>query len=966
MCFGAAVALLQCQIVVSARHATTPAAAPNGTVTGGSGSTESLSYNAAASTLSGLGLFITIYLVSYFKAKRPQLMIPAIVYAIFTVVASVYAPTFPTMAASESFVKRLLTAFLTGFGIASGVSFFIFPNTSRAIAEKQIAGFLKLLQLSLKSHGQYMTSIHPEERESRLEVASGQAPVADEKETEESHKHPFHHKANAEANAEYLKQMEAKLSAEAATMKGLLFKIGALFGKLHVEVGFAKREIAFGKLGPEDFSEIIVRLRNILLPVIGMTTFIDILQSVKDKKKSAAELIESAETIEAIIVLRSEEWAEVFDMSYAQFKAMHVALQGGLTHISYTLELAKKPKTPAKDVENADANPSPGDEGYATFLEAEVHKFYTHRQEILQEWCERKGLKLPHSFWDDPSQQYSMKDLSDESTIRQRENQQQLYLILYLRFLMWSTGKAVLAMVQFADSKVADGTMKKKRLILPGLRRIRKLFANAFSKEEDTDYGIEDGQMTNVYLGDSLKARKDPEHLPPANTFEKVTNYIRIIPRYLSSQESAFAFRCAVATISLGLLAYLRQTQQFFLTQRLMWGLIMLAISMTAHAGQNMFQFILRVVGTFIAMCASLVIWYMSDQKPAAVIPLFYPYLCCGFYILVKFPKYAIVAILSMVTCILILGYELQVGTLGLKLATSNGQPYYPIYELGPYRLATVAGGLVVAFFWTYFPFPVTTHATLRKDLGGTLHLLGNFYSVVHSTVDVRLKTGIMGDPKKKNSPTYKLDKARSKVFSKMIIMLNKLREHSEFTKFEPTFGGKFPKETYDELIMAMQHLFHYLALTSFASISFTEESDGENEWLRDFRRFAGDLNITSHDMTSCLCLVSASISNSQPLPPYLTPPKPVDLGRRVEAVDPEILSVRHISQPCYAAFAVLEIASTLITEEMAHVVRLVKELVGEVDFSFHVISTSSSDASSASSLTAVSDDSSVGKGKKE
>jgi hypothetical protein len=627
--------------------------------------------------------------------------------------------------------------------------------------------------------------------------------------------------------------------------------------------------------------------------------------------------------------------------------------------------LEKKPKEPANDVEKAVASPSPGSEEFGKYLEEEIQKFYKHRQDVLQTWCDRKGLKLPHSFWDDPSQQYSMKDLSNESAIQQRENQQQLYLILYLRYIMWSTGIAIISMVQFADSKSADGKMKKKRLILPGVRRIRKLFEGAWSKEEDTDYGIEDGQMTNIYMGDSLKARKDPEHLPPANTFEKVTNYIRIIPRTLASQESSFAFRCAVATMSLGVLAYLRQTQAFFLKQRLMWALIMLAISMTAHAGQSMFQFSLRVVGTFIAMCAALVIWYMCDKKPAAVIPVFYPYLCCGFYVLVKFPKYAIVAILSMVTAILILGYELQVGELGIKAATSNGQPYYPIYELAPYRLATVAGGLFVAFIWTYFPFPVTTHSTLRKDLGGTLYLLANFYSCVHSTVDMRLRTGIKGDPTKKKSPTYKLDKARHKVFSKVVIMLNKLREHSEFTKFEPTFGGKFPKKTYDELIQAMQNLFNYMALCSYSSSSFTEDSADESDWLRDFRRFAGDMNITSHDITSCLCLVSASISNSQPLPPYLKLPRPHDLDSRMEAVDPEILSVSHIAQPCYAAFAVLEIASTLIAEEMGHVVRLVKELVGEVDFSFHIISTSS-DSSSATSIIAVSDDSSVGKGKQE
>ena len=48
---------------------------------------------------------------------------------------------------------------------------------------------------------------------------------------------------------------------------------------------------------------------------------------------------------------------------------------------------------------------------------------------------------------------------------------------------------------------------------------------------------------------------------------------------------------------------------------------------MTAHAGQSILNFSLRIVGTFIAMCASLTIWYMCDQKPAAIIPIrkFFP-----------------------------------------------------------------------------------------------------------------------------------------------------------------------------------------------------------------------------------------------------------------------------------------------------------------------------------------------------
>ena len=85
-------------------------------------------------------------------------------------------------------------------------------------------------------------------------------------------------------------------------------------------------------------------------------------------------------------------------MSQDQFKTLNAAMQGGLTHISYVLELAKKPRNPAEDVEKAGASPSPGSEGFGAFLEEELHKFFKHREEALQTWCERKGIKLPRSL----------------------------------------------------------------------------------------------------------------------------------------------------------------------------------------------------------------------------------------------------------------------------------------------------------------------------------------------------------------------------------------------------------------------------------------------------------------------------------------------------------------------------------------------------------------------------------------
>lgn len=273
-------------------------------------------------------------------------MFQTIVYSIFTVVASTYAPQFPNMAASESFVKRLMEAFLSGFGIAIGVSLFIVPMTSRTIASKQIAGFVKLLQLALTSHEKYMASISA--RAHSMEEVKG-VDVTDKEKADGVHDdHFFHHKAKA---TEVKKQGDSDLSAEAAAMKQALFQIGALFGKLSLEITFAKKEVAYGKLRPSDFDSIVSHLRSIFAPILGMTTFIDVVQSVKRRKGAEREALQSSDTVREIKRLELEEWDEIYSISQKQCKEFNQIMYDGLTHVSLVLELVKKPKAPVTDVE---------------------------------------------------------------------------------------------------------------------------------------------------------------------------------------------------------------------------------------------------------------------------------------------------------------------------------------------------------------------------------------------------------------------------------------------------------------------------------------------------------------------------------------------------------------------------------------------------------------------------------------
>lgn len=92
--------------------------------------------------------------------------------------------------------------------------------------------------------------------------------------------------------------------------------------------------------------------------------------------------------------------------------------------------------------------------------------------------------------------------------------------------------------------------------------------------------------------------------------------------------------------------------------------------------------------------------------------------------------------------------------------------------------------------------------------------------------------------------------------------------------------------------------------------------------WSNDFRRLVTDSHHTSNQITSVLSLLSSCLSNGQALPPYLELPQPYAFVRRIEAIDKNILSVRHIVEPEYSAFAVLQICGGCVTADIEKLVK--------------------------------------------
>lgn len=755
ICLGSAIALLQCWSGVKARQHTEPVGLPPARYR----------YNGSQSAVCGVWLFAQIWGVNSVKARFPQLAFPAVLYSIFANIASTSGASFQTTAQVEAFVQRLLEAFLTGFAIATGVSLLVFPVSMRGVVGKEVEGYIAGLRAAVKAHKGYFKSLETKDmfRQTTVLEESGKEGVR----------------------------------PEIKEVKEATGRITMLHGKLGVDLPFAKREVAYGRLEPEDYEAMFKNLRAVMMPLVGVTSVIDIFERLAELNGWEEE---EEEGIKQEVM---EDWHHLMTYAHDPIQNILDTMDGGLEHIAIRLQLSKPPKkkkgADASDIEAKGDQIKPGDKEFASHFETQANDFYAGRDKILHHWLTWKGISPTDDFFAlESNPNVKLRDV--ESKHRQ---QRQLFLVLHIIFLLHSISIAILTFVTWADAH--DQSTAKKHLITPGKKRFRKWLASIFSTQdsnsddETTNVGLNRAGVT-IHMGDAYRKRKDPDHLPPTNAWQRFGESLRKVAGFLRSSESAFGFRVACATMSIAIVAYLGDTQLWFTRQRVVWAMLMVALGMTPTSGLAMFNFVWRIFGTLVAMLAAWLVWYIPNENTAGILVVLYIFISAGHWVPLKRIDLIIPGLISMVTCVMIIGYELQVRKIGEQVATSNGQPYYKIIVLGPYRLATVTAGIGVAFFWTYFPYPITEHSALRTKLGGALYLTANLYSVMHETVMARIR-GDGGDAEDKANPSYALVKARNKVFAKQMLALQALKQHSAMVAYEFPLGGKFPKEEYDGII---------------------------------------------------------------------------------------------------------------------------------------------------------------------
>jgi hypothetical protein len=114
--------------------------------------------------------------------------------------------------------------------------------------------------------------------------------------------------------------------------------------------------------------------------------------------------------------------------------------------------------------------------------------------------------------------------------------------------------------------------------------------------------------------------------------------------------------------------------------------------------------------------------------------------------------------------------------------------------------------GVILAFIFTIFPFPITSRDILRQDVAYELHLLSNVYSLSQT----RMNLAVLSDGTKESQV---LRKQMGKQGFKCIAVQTRCKENLAYSSWEPNMLYRFPKKTYADLLSSMER---YLPLRTF------------------------------------------------------------------------------------------------------------------------------------------------------
>ena len=682
--------------------------------------------------------------------------------------------------------------------------------------------------------------------------------------------------------------------------------------KLKGDLEFAVRDIGYDYLTGEHLEQCYKQLRDIYLPLLG-------LQDIAEDLSASRSL-----HLHQCLTTSSEFSAcEALNTSTADSsKNLVHSIMDALNEIQAHLLMKRRHQQDSSksgDLEKADGGPTT----LADHIEA-LHGF---------------ANELVHGTVNDTigDSTASIKDTEGCSDCRRfvRESQS---IQQRVHFVLWHSTKAVIHLLHFTEALSSSGRLQQKRIICPSwavlFEWVFKMFESPDSMNHD--HLSETLESQGLFKMDTINGRNRRHFSAYAHTYlQYIGRRASAIPHALRSPSSLFGFRTMCASMSIGIIAYLKDSQQFFVRERVIWAMIMTMIAMKTTTGQTSFEFVLRTLASIAGTVGAFVCWYIVDGRPAGVIIFLFLYMAGSLYFGVVKPRYTILGIVSAVTPLISVGYALNVEKLGVAYLRASNTPNYAIYQVAPYRLINVIAGLAVAYFWTIFPFPVTETSMIRQNMGACVYLLARYNAIVSETLLTKDRLDLTDTLMKR------LRQTRLDTLHQAQGYLVKLKTLAAYTKWQFAFGIELHLTELNDIIRILDRMTTHITVFGYAS-SLLDLDAAEREEISHHFETLEALVTSLHKVTTILCLVSASITNHLPLPPYLFL---ADSLEEVSATDSKLhYSIQRLTTQNNMndkATVVIHAAGKKVLLDLEEMVSKVKLLCGELDFSAHALSSS-------------------------
>lgn len=494
-----------------------------------------------------------------------------------------------------AFLWRIFKAFLVGFGMATGVSLFIMPRTSRGSVAAAIQGYVAQTQVALEGLVEFVN----ETPDDILLTTPAQL----------------------DFDLQPLQTVQTMRSAvgtdtiEAAKgkVKKALNSLNALDAQIQTNLRYAKIEIAWGKLTAADLERISELLRKLLLTLSGIASFPTIidhfLEINLDSPQSSPRSSMSTERASTA----ARKTVPIVKGLRASLEELALLSRVGLRYFSDKLEVVEKSWLTPFKAQSKPMDPQGIElvdlDGEETVLDPESPEFIDQFTRYLKDLSRRK-----HEI----EQLVKKSEEADGSAEEHSGIQHEYCLALYLFYMEDLVADAVCSLVSFAKSKVDDGTMSRWRLIHPTL-----LEWYNHSGETDEEPSIYSDFSQPRDFDEGIKVA-DPSHIEPANSWERWAATLARLPRFLGSDLSMFGVRVACASLCLGIVALLQDSQEFFIRQRGVWAMVVVVIGMSPTSGQALFGFFSRLLATVAATALGFISWYIVVGHTAGVLVFLY------------------------------------------------------------------------------------------------------------------------------------------------------------------------------------------------------------------------------------------------------------------------------------------------------------------------------------------------------